>query len=73
VTDRAATIERPRSGPGGRPIRTTPDGWARIIAEFVHEERFDTVNFVLEDESVEQITRFALEVIPAARAAIASY
>jgi alkanesulfonate monooxygenase SsuD/methylene tetrahydromethanopterin reductase-like flavin-dependent oxidoreductase (luciferase family) len=73
VTDRVQTRERPRSGPGGQPIRTTPQGWARIIAEFVHEERFDTVNFVPEDESVEQLTRFATEVIPAARAAIAAY
>jgi alkanesulfonate monooxygenase SsuD/methylene tetrahydromethanopterin reductase-like flavin-dependent oxidoreductase (luciferase family) len=72
VTDRVETTERPRSGPGGQPIRTTPDGWARIIAEFVREERFDTVNLVPEDESVEQLTRFATEVIPAARAAIAS-
>jgi alkanesulfonate monooxygenase SsuD/methylene tetrahydromethanopterin reductase-like flavin-dependent oxidoreductase (luciferase family) len=72
VTDRVETTERPRSGPGGQPIRTTPDGWARIIAEFVQEERFDTVNLVPEDESVEQLTRFATEVIPAARAAIAS-
>jgi alkanesulfonate monooxygenase SsuD/methylene tetrahydromethanopterin reductase-like flavin-dependent oxidoreductase (luciferase family) len=73
VTDRAETTQRPRSGPGGQPIRTTPDGWARIIAEFVHEERFDTINFVPQDESVEQLTRFATEVIPAARAAIAAY
>jgi hypothetical protein len=66
------TVERPRIGPGRQPIRTTPDGWARIIAEFVHEERFDTINFVPENESVEQLTRFATEVVPAARAAIAA-
>jgi alkanesulfonate monooxygenase SsuD/methylene tetrahydromethanopterin reductase-like flavin-dependent oxidoreductase (luciferase family) len=72
VIDHVETAERPRSGPGGQPIRTTPDGWAKIIAEFVHEERFDAVNFVPEDESVEQLTRFATEVIPAARAAIAA-
>ena len=64
---------RPRTGPGGQPIRTTPDGWARIIAEFVHEGRFDTINFVPVHEDVEQLTRFATEVIPAARAAIAEY
>jgi alkanesulfonate monooxygenase SsuD/methylene tetrahydromethanopterin reductase-like flavin-dependent oxidoreductase (luciferase family) len=72
VTDRPHTTERPQAGPGNQPIRTTPDGWARIIAEFVHEDGFDTINFVLETESAEQITRFATEVIPAARTAIAS-
>jgi len=73
VTDRVHTTERPRSGPGGQPIRTTPDGWARIIAEFVHDGRFDSINFMPEDESVEQLTRFGTEVVPAARAAIAAY
>jgi alkanesulfonate monooxygenase SsuD/methylene tetrahydromethanopterin reductase-like flavin-dependent oxidoreductase (luciferase family) len=72
VIDRVETSKRPHTGPGGQPIRTTPDGWARIIAEFVHEERFDAINFVPENESVEQLTRFATEVIPAARAAIAA-
>jgi alkanesulfonate monooxygenase SsuD/methylene tetrahydromethanopterin reductase-like flavin-dependent oxidoreductase (luciferase family) len=72
VTDRAATSERPRSGPGGAPIRTTPDIWARIIAEFVTEERFDTVNFVPEAENPQQISRFATEVVPAARALVAA-
>jgi hypothetical protein len=72
VTDRLHTTERPQAGPGTRPIRTTPDGWARIIAEFVHEDGFDTINLVPEAESAEQITRFATEVIPAARAAIAA-
>jgi alkanesulfonate monooxygenase SsuD/methylene tetrahydromethanopterin reductase-like flavin-dependent oxidoreductase (luciferase family) len=73
VTDLVETIERPRTGPGGQRIHTTPDGWARIIAEFVHEERFDTITFVPEDDRVEQLERFATEVIPAARAAIAAY
>jgi alkanesulfonate monooxygenase SsuD/methylene tetrahydromethanopterin reductase-like flavin-dependent oxidoreductase (luciferase family) len=72
VTDRPDTAERPQAGPGNQPIRTTPDGWARIIAEFVHQEGFDTINFVPGAESTEQITRFATEVIPAARTAIAS-
>ena len=45
VTDRVTTTGRPRRGPGTQPIRTTPDGWANIITEFVVHERFDTVNF----------------------------
>lgn len=72
VTDRTHTTERPQVGPGNRPIRTTPDGWACIIAEFVYEDGFDTINFVPETEGAEQITRFATEVIPAARTAIAA-
>src|SRR6201996_4426186 len=72
VTDRLQTTERPQAGPGTQPIRTTPDGWAHIIAEFVHQDGFDTINFVPEIESTEQITRFATEVLPAARTAIAS-
>ena len=65
------TIERPRTGPGGQPIRTTPDGWARIIAEFVHEGRFDTINFVPEQETSEQIQLFGETIIPLARQALA--
>jgi hypothetical protein len=72
VTDHPHTTGRPHAGPGNQPIRTAPDRWAHIIAEFVHQERFDTINFVPETEGAEQITRFADEVIPAARAAIAS-
>ena len=41
VTDRVTTTGRPRRGPGTQPIRTTPDGWANIITEFVVQERFD--------------------------------
>ncbi|MGO9750294.1 MAG: hypothetical protein ACLP8S_10210 [Solirubrobacteraceae bacterium] len=70
VTDQVHTTERPRTGPGNQPIRTTPDGCARIITEFVDQERFDAINFVPATESVEQLTRFATEVIPAARAAL---
>jgi hypothetical protein len=66
VTDRADTAKRPRTGPGGQPIRTTPEVWARIIAEFITAERFDTVNFVPEHETADQIEKFGTEVIPAA-------
>jgi alkanesulfonate monooxygenase SsuD/methylene tetrahydromethanopterin reductase-like flavin-dependent oxidoreductase (luciferase family) len=66
VTDHADTTERPRTGPGAQPIRTTPEVWARIIAEFITAERFDTVNFVPELETADQIEKFGTEVIPAA-------
>ncbi|MGH3500163.1 MAG: hypothetical protein ACRDQA_04570 [Nocardioidaceae bacterium] len=71
VISRPQTTERPRSGPGGQPILTTPEVWARIIAEFITGERFDTVNIVPSPESAEQISLFGTEVIPAARAAVA--
>jgi alkanesulfonate monooxygenase SsuD/methylene tetrahydromethanopterin reductase-like flavin-dependent oxidoreductase (luciferase family) len=70
VTDTAQTATRPRSGPGAQAIRTTPGVWAQIIAELVIEERFDSVNFIPEDASPEQLGRFATEVVPAARSAI---
>jgi len=70
VTGTPHTTCRPRSGPGGQPIRTTPDIWANIIAEFAAEERFDTVNLVLEQETSDQLRLFAAEVIPLARAAV---
>jgi alkanesulfonate monooxygenase SsuD/methylene tetrahydromethanopterin reductase-like flavin-dependent oxidoreductase (luciferase family) len=66
VTNHAETTERPRTGPGAQPIRTTPEVWARIIAEFITTERFDTVNFVPEHETADQIEKFGTEVIPAA-------
>ena len=71
VTDVPSTTGRPRSGPGGQPIRTTPDIWAEIIAGFALEERFDTVNLILEHETPGQLQRFAAEVIPLARATAA--
>ncbi|MFF0050747.1 LLM class flavin-dependent oxidoreductase [Streptomyces sp. NPDC005498] len=71
VTDSTRPADRPRSGPGSRPLRANPDQWARIIAEFVTEERFDTVNLVPELEQPEQISRFGDEVIPEARRLVA--
>lgn len=70
VTDRAETTGRPMSGPGTQPIRTTPDRWAAIVADFYRGEGFDTVNFLPEDESPRQFQRFAEEVIPLARQAV---
>jgi alkanesulfonate monooxygenase SsuD/methylene tetrahydromethanopterin reductase-like flavin-dependent oxidoreductase (luciferase family) len=68
ITDSPQTMQRPRSGPGSQPIRTTPHVWVQIITELISEERFDSFNFVLEQESVEQIRRFATEVVPVVRA-----
>ena len=70
VTDRAETRQRPRSGPGAQPIRTTAEIWAQIITELVVEERFDTVNFIPQAETPSQIVAFGERVIPLARAAV---
>ena len=69
ITDVPYTGSRPRSGPGGQPIRTTPDVWAEIITEFAAEQRFDTINLIPEQEIPQQLQLFAAEVIPMARAA----
>lgn len=70
VTDTASTISRPRSGAGSQAIRTTAEHWARIVAEFAVEERFDAVNFVFEEETSDQIIRFGADVVAAAREAL---
>lgn len=72
VTQKPITRERPRSGPGGQPLRTDPDGWARIISELVLEERFDTINFLPEVESAEQISAFGQLVVPRVQALVAT-
>src|SRR6201996_239536 len=70
VTDTASTISRPRSGAGSQAIRTTPEHWARIVAEFAVEERFNAMNIVLEEETSDQIIRFGADVVAAAREAL---
>jgi alkanesulfonate monooxygenase SsuD/methylene tetrahydromethanopterin reductase-like flavin-dependent oxidoreductase (luciferase family) len=67
VTETPLTQARPASGPGNQPIQTTPEIWARIIREFVADERFDTINFIPERETAEQIQQFGETVIPLAR------
>lgn len=68
VTDSPGISTRPRSVPGSQAIRTSAALWAEIIRELVTEERFDTVNFIPEHETTDQLERFAGEVIPAVRA-----
>ncbi|MEA2280891.1 MAG: hypothetical protein QOK21_1498 [Solirubrobacteraceae bacterium] len=67
VTETPLTQARPTSGPGNQPIRTTPQGWARIISEFAADERFDTINFVPERETEDHIRQFGETVIPLVR------
>ena len=69
IADVPFTESRPRSGPGGQPIRTTPEIWATIITEFAAGQRFDTINLIPEQETPTQLQLFAAEVIPLVRAA----
>jgi alkanesulfonate monooxygenase SsuD/methylene tetrahydromethanopterin reductase-like flavin-dependent oxidoreductase (luciferase family) len=69
VEGTASTMIRPRSGRGNQSIHTTPEHWARFVVGFAVEERYDAVNFVLAEESRDQITRFG-EVVATARAAL---
>jgi alkanesulfonate monooxygenase SsuD/methylene tetrahydromethanopterin reductase-like flavin-dependent oxidoreductase (luciferase family) len=71
VTDVPYTSGRPRSGPGGQPIRTTPDIWAEIITEFAGQG-FDTINLIPEQGTPEQLQLFGAEIMPLARAAAAA-
>jgi alkanesulfonate monooxygenase SsuD/methylene tetrahydromethanopterin reductase-like flavin-dependent oxidoreductase (luciferase family) len=71
VADSPTFVPRPRSGPNAQIIHADPANWAQIIAEFVVDERFDTVNIGFADESASQIERFGREVLPMARDEIA--
>ena len=71
VTGTPHTTSRPLYGPGGQPIRTTPDVWASIIAQFAADQRFDTVNLILEEETSDQLRLFAAEVGSAATVVMA--
>ena len=70
VTDRPHRQQRPVRGPGNQPLRTSAEVWAEIIAEFVVDERFDTVNLIPQHETPEQIAAFGEQVIPLARDAV---
>ncbi|WAL67774.1 LLM class flavin-dependent oxidoreductase [Amycolatopsis cynarae] len=65
-----ATASRPRTGRGNTPIHANAESWAQIITEFVTDERFDTINFVPQSESVDQVRHFGDDVIPRVRAAL---
>jgi alkanesulfonate monooxygenase SsuD/methylene tetrahydromethanopterin reductase-like flavin-dependent oxidoreductase (luciferase family) len=54
---------------GATPVRGTPDQWAALIARLATEQPFRTFIFWPEQSnSIGQVTRFAREVVPAARA-----
>jgi alkanesulfonate monooxygenase SsuD/methylene tetrahydromethanopterin reductase-like flavin-dependent oxidoreductase (luciferase family) len=63
---------RPTHGDGRTPIRATPGDWAEIIAGFLTQERFDTVNLVLEQATAKQVAMFGELVLPEVRARLAS-
>ncbi|MEU5100211.1 LLM class flavin-dependent oxidoreductase [Streptomyces sp. NPDC020996] len=64
VTDHRGDAE---ARTGSAPVRGTPDQWARLIARLATEQPYRAFVFWPEVQSVEQIERFAREVVPAAR------
>jgi alkanesulfonate monooxygenase SsuD/methylene tetrahydromethanopterin reductase-like flavin-dependent oxidoreductase (luciferase family) len=71
VVKDAPARARPTHGDGRTPIRATPGDWAEIIAGFVTQERFDTVNLVLEQATAKQVAMFGELVLPEVRARLA--
>ncbi|MFI6499859.1 LLM class flavin-dependent oxidoreductase [Nonomuraea typhae] len=52
---------------GADPVRGTPDQWADFLAKLAIEQPFTTFIFWPEHQSVEQVVRFATEVVPLVR------
>jgi hypothetical protein len=54
---------------GSAPVRGTADQWAALITRLATEQPFRCFIFWPEEGTVEQVSRFANEVVPAVRAA----
>jgi alkanesulfonate monooxygenase SsuD/methylene tetrahydromethanopterin reductase-like flavin-dependent oxidoreductase (luciferase family) len=52
---------------GAAPIRGTAEQWAEVIDRLIRELRFDTIIFWPESPTVEQVERFARDVVPRIR------
>ncbi|HWC37305.1 MAG TPA: LLM class flavin-dependent oxidoreductase [Acidimicrobiales bacterium] len=52
---------------GAEPVRGTASQWAELIANLATEQPFRTFVFWPEEHTVDQVERFAREVVPAAR------
>lgn len=52
---------------GSAPVRGTPDQWAALIARLATEQPFRCFIFWPEEGTVDQVERFARQVVPAAR------
>ena len=53
--------------PSGELLKGPPDQWIETLARFAHEFGFDTFIFWPEEEPLDQLERFAEEVVPALR------
>lgn len=53
---------------GDAPVRGTPDQWADLFARLMMEQPFSTFVFWPEQHTLDQVQRFATEVVPATRA-----
>ena len=67
ITDREGDAE---ARAGSAPVRGTPDQWAALIARLATEQPYRCFVFWPEEGTVEQVERFAKEVVPAVRALV---
>jgi alkanesulfonate monooxygenase SsuD/methylene tetrahydromethanopterin reductase-like flavin-dependent oxidoreductase (luciferase family) len=67
ITDRPGDTE---AHSGDAPVRGTPEQWADLVVRLVRDRRFTDVVFWPEEQSVDQVTTFAREVVPASRGAL---
>jgi alkanesulfonate monooxygenase SsuD/methylene tetrahydromethanopterin reductase-like flavin-dependent oxidoreductase (luciferase family) len=64
ITDRSGDVE---ATTGKAPVRATAEQWAALLARLATEQPFRTFVFWPEQATVDQIWRFAREVVPAVR------
>jgi alkanesulfonate monooxygenase SsuD/methylene tetrahydromethanopterin reductase-like flavin-dependent oxidoreductase (luciferase family) len=68
ITDRPGDTD---TTTGAAPLRGTPDQWAAMFAELATEQPFRTFVFWPEHHTLDQVERFARDVVPATRALVA--
>jgi alkanesulfonate monooxygenase SsuD/methylene tetrahydromethanopterin reductase-like flavin-dependent oxidoreductase (luciferase family) len=67
ITDTAGDA---RAREGSAPVRGTAEQWAALIARLASEQRFGCFVFWPEQGTVDQVERFARDVVPAVRALV---
>lgn len=73
ITDRPGADADVAATEGAAPVRGDAGQWAALIERLATEQPFTSFVFWPERQSVEQVTRFARDVVPAARALLAGH
>jgi alkanesulfonate monooxygenase SsuD/methylene tetrahydromethanopterin reductase-like flavin-dependent oxidoreductase (luciferase family) len=68
ITDSPGDRDSTEAREGSAPVRGTADQWASLIARLAAEQPFRCFVFWPEEGTVDQVERFAREVVPAVRA-----